>query len=141
MKRWLFPILALCTTLPQGAQNQSPESEALRWSLALGGRFRDLREPVVAAHAIGNLAVLMCPYDRTSASALFQASSSGCDKCGGTGYKGRIGIHEILALQGEMGSAVRELVNKKVSSEAIKATAVKTEAARAASNAGSCSAR
>src|SRR6185295_17359852 len=74
MKCELLGIVALCAGLPLGAQNQTADSDALRWSLALGGRLRDLREPVVAANAIGNLAVLMCPYDRTSAASLFHDS-------------------------------------------------------------------
>lgn len=74
VKRGLPLIVSLCIAIPLGAQAQSPEPEALRWSIALGGRFRDLRDPVVAAHAIGNLAMLMCPHDRTSAAALFQES-------------------------------------------------------------------
>src|ERR1051326_7192666 len=74
MRPTLVTILALVTVLPLAAQNQPADSEAVRWSIALGGRFRDLREPVVAAHATGKLAVLMCPYDRIPAAALFQDS-------------------------------------------------------------------
>ncbi|MEZ0228379.1 MAG: GspE/PulE family protein, partial [Planctomycetota bacterium] len=55
---------------------------------------------------------------------IFQAREKGCERCGGTGYKGRVGIHEILALRDEMGAAMRELVHRKVGSEVMKARAV-----------------
>ena len=38
----------------------------------------------------------------------FQAPS-GCERCGGTGYRGRLGVFEIL----ELGSEIRELVGEK----------------------------
>jgi type IV pilus assembly protein PilB len=45
----------------------------------------------------------------------------GCDECGGKGYKGRVGIFEIL----EVDDQIRELIIKKVSSEEIKKAAQK----------------
>jgi type IV pilus assembly protein PilB len=78
------------------------------------------REPwTPTAQALEMLAADPAPTPRT----LFKASEQGCEQCQGSGYKGRIGIHEILSLQGEMGSAVRELIHKKAGSETIKARA------------------
>jgi hypothetical protein len=74
MTRLLLPIAALCTVLPLGAQNRAADPEAVRWSVVLAGRFRDLRDPVVAAHAVGGLAALICPYDHTSGFTLFRNS-------------------------------------------------------------------
>ena len=33
--------------------------------------------------------------------------SSGCDECGNTGYKGRVGIYEVLAFNDEIRAAIR----------------------------------
>ncbi|MDO8537232.1 MAG: GspE/PulE family protein [bacterium] len=44
----------------------------------------------------------------------------GCDKCAGSGYRGRVGIHEVLTVDG----AVREAVLRKASAEEIKRVAV-----------------
>lgn len=45
----------------------------------------------------------------------------GCSYCNNTGYKGRIGIHEILTVNAE----IKELINKRAPSEIIKEAAVK----------------
>lgn len=45
----------------------------------------------------------------------------GCDYCGNSGYKGRIGIYEIL----RMSPAIQELVLKRASADDIRAVAVK----------------
>ncbi len=45
----------------------------------------------------------------------------GCDKCGETGYMGRIGIHEVL----EITDSVRELIMKHANSSEVKAAAIK----------------
>ncbi len=44
----------------------------------------------------------------------------GCDKCDGVGYKGRLGVHEILTLNEE----IKTLINKKASSEEINRAAL-----------------
>jgi len=49
---------------------------------------------------------------------LFHAK--GCEVCGGTGYKGRIGIIEIL----KMSDTIRELVLQKASANEIERVAV-----------------
>lgn len=45
----------------------------------------------------------------------------GCPECNGTGYKGRVGIYEIL----QMTESIRELVTKKVSIEELQRQAIK----------------
>lgn len=64
-----------------------------------------------------DLQLLNTPLD--SNGTLYQAK--GCYTCGYTGYRGRIGIHEILLVN----SHLRELVNQNVSAEQLKAAALK----------------
>jgi type II secretory ATPase GspE/PulE/Tfp pilus assembly ATPase PilB-like protein len=45
----------------------------------------------------------------------------GCNVCGGSGYKGRVGIYEVLEVRDE----IRDLIVSKASSDAIQQTAVK----------------
>ena len=33
---------------------------------------------------------------------IFRANPRGCPKCGGTGYKGRVGIHELMVVSEEL---------------------------------------
>ncbi len=37
---------------------------------------------------------------------VFRASSKGCPKCGGSGYKGRVGIHELMVTNEELVAAI-----------------------------------
>ena len=71
---WLLVFLSW-PLLPGYAQD-SPKAEALQWSIALSGRFRELRDPVVAAHAMANLGALVCAHDRIAGAALFQDALS-----------------------------------------------------------------
>ncbi|HZU96609.1 MAG TPA: ATPase, T2SS/T4P/T4SS family, partial [Planctomycetota bacterium] len=52
---------------------------------------------------------------------LYKTKENGCEKCGNSGYKGRIGIHEILTMNEEL----RSLTNKSASSDLIKVASVK----------------
>lgn len=45
----------------------------------------------------------------------------GCEKCNGTGYRGRLAIHEFLL----MNEPIRQLIMMRATSEAIKASAIK----------------
>ncbi len=77
----------------------------------------DCRVPwTPTAQALELLAADLAPTPRS----LFKASDKGCQKCNGSGYRGRIGVHEILPMHGPMGAVVRELIHKKASSETIK---------------------
>ena len=49
---------------------------------------------------------------------LFKAK--GCEVCGGTGYKGRLGIHEILVVD----SKIRELINEGASEDKLEQVAI-----------------
>lgn len=57
-------------------------------------------------------------FEELSAKTLY--FGKGCEKCSGTGYKGRIGIHEVL----EMSEAIREALVKRTSASQIKEIAV-----------------
>jgi type IV pilus assembly protein PilB len=46
--------------------------------------------------------------------------AKGCKKCGGTGYRGRLGIHEVMLVSEEIG----ELTVKEATAEAIKKVAI-----------------
>ena len=48
---------------------------------------------------------------------------TGCTVCGGTGYKGRIAVHEILVIDKEL----RSMITKGASSEDMFAYAVRTQ--------------
>ena len=52
---------------------------------------------------------------------LFTTKEGGCEKCGNSGYKGRVGIHEILTLNEE----IRDLINKSVSADVLKAASIR----------------
>lgn len=59
--------------------------------------------------------------DLAKGATLFKAK--GCEACNGSGYKGRIGTHEILT----MNDAIKEAVLRSASSEEIKKEALKNE--------------
>jgi type IV pilus assembly protein PilB len=59
--------------------------------------------------------------DRPIDKPLFTTKEGGCEKCANSGYKGRIGVHEILTLNEE----IRGLINKSVSSDILKAASIK----------------
>ena len=46
----------------------------------------------------------------------------GCDKCGGTGYKGRVGVYEVLIMNDEL----RRLVSSGAKSDEVRDCAVKS---------------
>jgi len=52
---------------------------------------------------------------------IFKASSRGCPKCGGSGYKGRLGIHELMVVSEEL----IEGINKGLESAEIKKIAMR----------------
>jgi type IV pilus assembly protein PilB len=45
----------------------------------------------------------------------------GCPRCGGSGYKGRVGLYEVMEITEE----IRELVVKRASADTIAAAAVR----------------
>lgn len=57
----------------------------------------------------------------TSAEKIKVFKGKGCDKCGHTGYKGRVAIYEVLS----MSQKIRDLILRNASSDEIKAQAIK----------------
>jgi len=53
---------------------------------------------------------------------IYKASPSGCSKCNNTGYKGRVGIHELLVTSEEL----IEAINKEAETAELKRIAMKT---------------
>jgi type II secretory ATPase GspE/PulE/Tfp pilus assembly ATPase PilB-like protein len=47
--------------------------------------------------------------------------SGGCDQCGGEGYRGRVGVYEVLGME----TNIRKLVTQSATSEAIEDEAKK----------------
>ncbi|MHC4778098.1 MAG: ATPase, T2SS/T4P/T4SS family, partial [Planctomycetota bacterium] len=45
----------------------------------------------------------------------------GCTKCGGSGYKGRTGIHELMVVNDE----IRDIINKRGSAEDVRDAAIR----------------
>jgi type IV pilus assembly protein PilB len=52
---------------------------------------------------------------------IYRAAEDGCPTCGGSGYKGRIGIHELMATSEELISAI----NKRAESDELKRIAMR----------------
>jgi type IV pilus assembly protein PilB len=52
---------------------------------------------------------------------IYRAKADGCPKCGGSGYKGRVGIHELMITNGEL----MEAINKGRETADLKKIAVK----------------
>ena len=65
--------------------------------------------------------LVACGFAPSSASKIKPYKGKGCEFCGGTGYKGRVAIYEVL----EMTPLVKELVLKNASSDEIKKQAIK----------------
>jgi type IV pilus assembly protein PilB len=68
-----------------------------------------------------NLQLVAVGYAPASAEKVKVYKGKGCDACGGTGYKGRVAIYEVLSI----GPKIRELILKNASSDEIKAQAIK----------------
>jgi hypothetical protein len=58
-------------------RNAKQQKEDVEWAVALGGRFRGLHDPVVAAYALGRLAETVCAKDPAGGEELFRASLEG----------------------------------------------------------------
>ena len=53
---------------------------------------------------------------------VFRSNPKGCPKCGGTGYRGRVGIHELMTVSEEL----VEGINKGLETAEIKRIAMRT---------------
>ena len=65
--------------------------------------------------------LISCGFAPASASKLKIYHGAGCEMCGGTGYKGRVAIYEVL----DVGPKIRDLVMRNATSDEIKAQAIK----------------
>jgi type IV pilus assembly protein PilB len=82
-------------------------------------------ETTALSDGIGKSATGDSDTDKLSSSAsavtrLWKAHQEGCDSCNHTGYKGRIGIYEILSNS----SAIQEMIVGNISSEAVEKKAI-----------------
>lgn len=77
----------------------------------------ECREPVQIPHE----ELISCGFAPSSAAKIKPHKGKGCEFCGGTGYKGRVAIYEVL----EMTPLVKELVLKNASADEIKKQAIK----------------
>jgi type IV pilus assembly protein PilB len=59
----------------------------------------------------GTLEELGFPFSRFSEGGTNFHEAVGCDRCGGTGYRGRIGIYEMMVVSGQ----IKEMILKRVS--------------------------
>ena len=57
-----------------GQATNAPQQDPLEWAVALGSRFRELHDPVVAAYSLGVLAGIVCPVDLAAATDLYRES-------------------------------------------------------------------
>lgn len=65
--------------------------------------------------------LISCGFTPASAQKIKVYKGRGCELCGGTGYKGRVAIYEVLAVS----PRIREQILKNSSSDEIKAQAIK----------------
>ena len=65
--------------------------------------------------------LVACGFAPSSAEKIKVYHGTGCDACGGSGYKGRVAIYEVLAIT----TKVKELILKHASTDEIKAQAIK----------------
>ena len=71
-------------------------------------------------HAMSPAALADLGFSGPDAGAVIPRRGCGCDACSGTGYKGRVGLYEVM----EVTDAVRELILDGGSSRALRRTAI-----------------
>src|SRR5690349_2584654 len=57
-----------------GQPTNVAEQDALDWAVALGKRFRELHDPVVAAYSLGILGGIVCPVDPAAGANIYRES-------------------------------------------------------------------
>ena len=65
--------------------------------------------------------LVKCGFAPASASKIKVYNGVGCEVCGGTGYKGRVAIYEVM----DVNSKIKDLILKNVSADEMKAQAIK----------------
>ncbi len=94
-------------------------------SIAIGQRLvrkicKNCKEQIPMTKAMKE-ALAQTPYASLLANSDFVHKGKGCEKCGGTGYNGRICINEVLVADNE----VREAILRRASANEIKKIAIK----------------
>ncbi|MEK7105839.1 MAG: GspE/PulE family protein, partial [Patescibacteria group bacterium] len=94
-------------------------------SLAIGQRLvrqicKDCKEQIPITHAMKE-ALLKTPYSSLLLNNDFVYKGKGCDKCGNSGYRGRICINEVLVADAE----IKEAILRRASAAEIKKIAIK----------------
>jgi type IV pilus assembly protein PilB len=74
----------------------------------------------------GTLGELGFPFSRYGEGGRDFHEAVGCDRCGGTGYRGRIGIYEMMVVSGQ----IREMILKRVSTGEVSRVAESESMAR-----------
>ena len=114
------------TTLPRLLDMGIPEYlVASTVSIAIGQRLvrkicHDCKEKVIMTEAMRE-ALADVPASSLAISCDVVYQGKGCDECNGSGYRGRIGINEVLVSDNK----VREAILRRASAEEIKKIAVK----------------
>lgn len=91
-------VRRLCTTCRQSYQPDATEMKAIRETFSLDdaavSRLHTLNEQA-ASEKVGGESI---PISSTSSAftTLWKASPDGCEDCNGTGFRGRVGIYEVL---------------------------------------------
>jgi type IV pilus assembly protein PilB len=67
----------------------------------------------------GTLEEIGFPFSRFSEGGKNFHEAVGCDRCGGTGYRGRIGIYEMMVVTGQ----IKEMILKRVSTDEVSGVA------------------
>jgi len=71
----LLLICLFCSGLAGQERNtNAAEQDALDWAVALGKRFRELHDPVVAAYSLGILGGIVCSVDRAAGTEIYRES-------------------------------------------------------------------
>ncbi len=94
-------------------------------SLAIGQRLvrkicKNCKEKIVITHAMKE-SLMQTPYAALLLNAEFVYKGLGCGECGGTGYRGRICINEVLVADTE----IKEAILRRASANEIKKIAIK----------------
>lgn len=82
---------------------------------------RRICESCKKPHKVDLEELVACGIAASSAKRIKVSKGDGCEMCGGTGYKGRVAIYEVL----QMSPGVKEYVLKEASSDEIKKQAIK----------------
>ncbi len=107
----------LCQECKKSYTLDPDEAKALEKSVDTGEVFAYLKSQESIGNVMGNA---------KSLADLTFYKPAGCDQCGGEGYRGRVGLYEVLAME----TNIRKLVTQSATSEVIEAEAKKNGMSR-----------